>query len=985
MLLRVKVLTDAALAGSPATGTRTGGGSSAAANASVTTTQAGSQVYGALSFWHAGDGSFTAEAGTTLFDNVTDSVNGNLYGTCRTTSATVTPGSVTVGASGPSDTGANAALLEVLASGGTLTEDGSSPASISTTGAETVTTASFTPPPGSLLVAMVGTDGTSSAAVSMTVTDSSGLTWTARAEADAAFYGYAGVWTAQVPPALPSVTVLQQVHGSATAPSGIGTTAITTQEGSWLAVLAGWNTDTPGAVIPVPAVNVTDSAGNLWQQAAISTPGSAPTRCAAWVAPNALPVSWVSAGLTGFAASAAWTVAEITGMPQAAAVDFCVSTSAASGTAASLSWTASETGIGFAVAVIGNAPGTAAAPAGWANLGTAAAGSAATGCAVVGYLNGGITAGTVTTSLSFGAAVPYSFALCSLSASASPPPQASQNFPGVTVEAAFGAQPGNIQASVDYLFSSEYIGWTTITNRVIGPAVQGRIKTRRGRAYQLQQQETGTAEIPLSNVDGAATPTNPGSPWYSNALNANMSFQAGLAPWTSYHGTTLAQSSAFAFASGLNAQASYSMKITPDGVTANPGAQGELVAVNPNYPYSASAWFYVPAGWASTGAQTFVNWYTSGQAYISTSSVTAAVIPAAAWTQVSITNLTPPAGAAYAQVYVRLVGTPSSSTVFYIAEAALVTGPQTVQTGLVAPLTPVRVTGWWQGRQYPVWSGYAQQWPQEWPDMPQWGFSTLKAADALGAAAAGQMQSALIGEVLIDNPYAYLPCNESYTSQVNGATPANPLLVAGGYLQPADAGGLPAVNRASGNQVSGTYMDGLGQYPALGAPTAVSTGLAMNFLGDSGTGMGATSYSVGGTGGAGPAMLYTDPGLQAIFPGPASLEFWFNWSGTATQAATLLNAFGAPSAYWSSASGYGGILTVYADGGSIVTNTLSSSGSVNCRDQPVGGPAALRPGRHRLHSRFPGLRQRHPGGDSRVPADHRPGERSRARPGPLVL
>ena len=150
------------------------------------------------------------------------------------------------------------------------------------------------------------------------------------------------LYEAPASPPSPGVSVLQQVPGSAYAPSGIGTTAITTREGSWLAVLAGWNTDTPGAVIPVPAVNVTDSAGNLWQQAAISTPGSAPTRCAAWVAPNALPVSWVSAGLTGFAASAAWTVAEIAGMPQAAAVDFCVSTSAASGTAASLSWTASE-------------------------------------------------------------------------------------------------------------------------------------------------------------------------------------------------------------------------------------------------------------------------------------------------------------------------------------------------------------------------------------------------------------------------------------------------------------------------------------------------------------------------------------------------------------------------------------------------------------------------------------------------------------------
>ena len=99
------------------------------------------------------------------------------------------------------------------------------------------------------------------------------------------------------------------------------------------------------------------------------------------------------------------------------------------------------------------------------------------------------------------------------------------------------------------------------------------------------------------------------------------------------------------------------------------------------------------------------------------------------------------------------------------------------------------------------------------------------------------------------------------------------------------------MNRAAGNQVTGTYVDGTG---AAGQ----STGLAMNFLGDSGTGMGATGYGSAVAGYAGPAMLYTDPGLPANFPGPASLEFWFNWSGTATQAVTLLNAYGAPSAFW---------------------------------------------------------------------------------------
>ena len=148
-------------------------------------------------------------------------------------------------------------------------------------------------------------------------------------------------------------SVIQTAQGSATSLYGIGTTQISTQAGSWLALLAGWNTVTPGTLITVPALNVTDSAGNLWQQAAISA-GTASTRCAMWVAPNALPVSWVSAGLTGFAASAAWSVAEISGMPQAAGLDFAVFQSGA-GTALSLPWIATGADVGFAVAVAGNA------------------------------------------------------------------------------------------------------------------------------------------------------------------------------------------------------------------------------------------------------------------------------------------------------------------------------------------------------------------------------------------------------------------------------------------------------------------------------------------------------------------------------------------------------------------------------------------------------------------------------------------------------
>lgn len=1164
-------------------------------------------------------------------------------------------------------------------------------------------------------------------------------------------------------------SVLQAVQGSATTVYGIGTTQVTTQEGSWLAVVAGWNCVTPGFDVAIPAVNVTDSAGNLWQQAAITAPGTtASVRCAAWVAPNALPVSWVSVGLTGFAQSAAWTVAEISGMPQAAALDFSVGTVSQSGTAPSLTWIAQESGFGFAAVAAGNSAETAVTPAGWTSLGTAAAGNAASGCVLFGYLNTAITAGTATTAVALGTAAPYAYALCSLSATAAPPPQANLNFPLVVVEAAFDAQPGNVSASTDYLFSSEYATWTDITSRAIGPAVQGRIKTSAGRQYQLQQEETGTATIPLSNVDGAFTPTSPGSPYYSNALNANMSFQSGMSGWTAQNGASVARSPGQAFASGLNAKAAYSAQVTC-GTAAGPGIVSALVPVNPNYPYSASAWVYsgtaisasgigvgaqlsssgmgladwtataaVWQGWtgavplvarfyqtssysystsqqeavaagakllisvqppynpvspsnlaalqsyvqtlagagadcdfaiwhepffsgltpaqyiaavqyygpvirqyyplvfvtaassvfldgengyypgdawvdkvatdiycaaydaghaslslcaqpadsanppkpfglwefngspASTGQtqaqvtaffsyvqsymaarvaagqpcadlclfsgapgaswlgcattaeagsegnslgnwtqagnctiapttaqahsgsysmamtsaasglmtaasctaasiatqgmpclpgdtidaaawfraaaipepcicgvtfytsagvsvssssgtpvtdsttgwvqavcggvtapatsaycrlftqvnstaaageihyaddrelrnvtgtdaqnsttiefawdyrvalwetlysalnspsanalQVAVSWYSASRALLLTRAPAASPpVPAATWTQLALPAVFPPAGAAYAAVVVQMTGTPGAGAVFYVAEAALAAGPETVQTGLVTPVTPVRVTAWWQGRRYPVWMGYAQQWPQEWPDMPQWGFTALKAADALGVAAAGQMQSALIGEVLIDNPYAYLPCNETYTTQVNGATPSNPFYFTGGYFQSADANGLAAVNRASGNQITGTYLDGSTQ-PA-------ATGAAINFLGDSGTGMGATGYGSAVTGQRGPSVLYADPALTTILGnGLSTAEFWFNWSGTATQFVTLLSAYGVPSSYFATGSDFGACMTAYASGTSLTVLAPGVLGNVTVPLSPSQSP-----------------------------------------------
>jgi hypothetical protein len=195
VLLTVKVLTGTAA--SPIGNTAIQSSSTGVArSASVTTTVAGSQVYGAMAC--AETTAVAANSNSVLNGSQTDSTNGLDTGTCRSASATVTPGAVVIGFTN-TGTGGGCALLEILANG-TIAEDGSSPASAySGVASSTVTTASFSPPGSSLLVAMVGADANTSTVV--TVSDSSGLTWTQRVVAQTSGALYAAVWTALAPAA----------------------------------------------------------------------------------------------------------------------------------------------------------------------------------------------------------------------------------------------------------------------------------------------------------------------------------------------------------------------------------------------------------------------------------------------------------------------------------------------------------------------------------------------------------------------------------------------------------------------------------------------------------------------------------------------------------------------------------------------------------------------------------------------------------------
>ena len=227
----------AQVGGTDATHTTTTG----ALQTAITPTATGSLVVGAMT--NGINTTFTALASTTLKVNFNAGATAsNEIGT-MVSSATTTSGTpVTIGASAPTNgTGGQIVLTEILSNGGTLTEDtANEPAAVTSTSALNLTTASFTPNPGDLLVLLVSTCGGNSGATTLTITNTGSLTFTSLVSSAASFYGCSAVYVAQMPGA-----------GGAAAVAGAGS------------LIAG------GTIAPVVAL---DAAGKL-STGATQTPG----------------------------------------------------------------------------------------------------------------------------------------------------------------------------------------------------------------------------------------------------------------------------------------------------------------------------------------------------------------------------------------------------------------------------------------------------------------------------------------------------------------------------------------------------------------------------------------------------------------------------------------------------------------------------------------------------------------------------------------
>lgn len=212
-LLQVEVLTNAALAGTPATVQAT-----TAYNASITTTQAGSLVFGALENQDAST-TFVAEPLCTIISQASINAGGAQGAAFKTTSVTGTPGSTLVGSSTAFPLSYGMVGLEIIpAAGGNVLVDASTPAVSTANTGSSRTTASFTPPDGSLLVAILAFSGNSGGGTcTATLSDTSGLglTWVEQIKVNSVveFNGYIGVWTAQVPASTAAPTPLQAYVG----------------------------------------------------------------------------------------------------------------------------------------------------------------------------------------------------------------------------------------------------------------------------------------------------------------------------------------------------------------------------------------------------------------------------------------------------------------------------------------------------------------------------------------------------------------------------------------------------------------------------------------------------------------------------------------------------------------------------------------------------------------------------------------------------
>jgi hypothetical protein len=566
-----------------------------------------------------------------------------------------------------------------------------------------------------------------------------------------------------MPSALQSINVPLTVANSVGGGTGIPTA------GNWLACITGLNEP---AVTAGFTAGVSDDIHSFWRPGNVTTSqwavsqANALSRTAIWYTANTQRAAGtVYVAPNGALDAQTALVIEISGLGPWDVITGIATAYAATATSLSLSLPAPSAASAVVGAVCGDTTAVTQtfAPAGWTTLPAVSAsnGTDHTCDSVLSSAYLPSTTSSVSVSASASGASDLSGVLIAFQTSAPSPAAAGANpvWPCRTIlEAGFGS---GLNTPLDQ------ITWTTLSDNTWTTPAQGWKRywahgDRSGIPYGLGQLQSSSGTVKLDNFDGALSPWNVASPWYSNALNQNPCFQFAVAPWTITHGT-LALSSAHVFASALAGRPASSLQLTPDGL-GTPAILSEFVPVTATGTYTVSAWLYSQGGWPS-GAQTGIWWYDSTHTFISFapgSPVTA--LPAATWTQVVDAGVTAPSNAAYGLVEVQVSGTPPVSGPFWIAEAAVVPGSTPVMTGRVTSGVPVRVRyalstikGTTYNRWH-TWMRYAVAWPET-RNRTLRNLVEVTTTD-VWSAASGSCPSPYRGEVRQDNPQSDWPLDD---------------------------------------------------------------------------------------------------------------------------------------------------------------------------------------------------------------------------------
>lgn len=285
--------------------------------------------------------------------------------------------------------------------------------------------------------------------------------------------------------------------------------------------------------------------------------------------------------------------------------------------------------------------------------------------------------------------------------------------------------------------------WVDVTSYVRS------IEISRGRQADLDPFDDGQARVTLDNRDGRFNPSNTASPYYPNVkprrqiritatyttptrtnLCYNPSVETNLALWAAINSTTSRVSGNLTGDSGqwvLQAQAT---------VTGQYGVQMNTfgtLAVTPGLAYTLSAYVLRVSGSRTYGL--IINWYNAVNSIIG--STGSAGLSCATATRLSVTGTAP---ATAVRAAIQIVSTVSGS-VGDIHQVDNVLFEQASTLGDYFDGNTSGLTTWTstvnnspsqeQTTTWPLFRGYVQTWPQEYPEYGLDATSTISAVDGL--------------------------------------------------------------------------------------------------------------------------------------------------------------------------------------------------------------------------------------------------------------